>query len=166
MMSLLFADDTNLFHSGSDAYRMQQGINADLIQISQWLKINKLSLNVKKTHFMVFMNKHSLKPDNDPKIDGYKIYPTVRTKFLGVIIDCQLTWKYHINYISGKIEKSLSIIIKARKLLDQETLITLYYSFIYPCLCYCNQVWGNNIFSEVTCTAKTYCQNFGRGQTP
>ena len=35
------------------------------------------------------------------------------------------------------------MIIKARKLLNQETLITLYYSFIYPYLQYCNHVWGN-----------------------
>ena len=65
MMSLLFEDDANLFHSGSDAYGIQQEINADLMQISQWLKIFKSSLNVKKIHFMVFMNKNPSKPNND-----------------------------------------------------------------------------------------------------
>ena len=68
MMSSLFADDTNLFYSGSESYRIEQKINADVIQISQWLNINKLSLNVKKTHFMAFMNKNSPNPDIDLQI--------------------------------------------------------------------------------------------------
>ena len=85
---------------------MQQNIKADLIQISEWLKINKSSLNVKKIHFMVFMDVNSLKPDIDLQTDGYIIEQTIKTKCLGVIIDCQLTWKYHINYISGKLRKA------------------------------------------------------------
>ena len=33
--------------------------------------------------------------------------------------------------------------MKARKLLDKESLVTLYNSFIYPYLVYCNHLWGN-----------------------
>ena len=98
---------------------------------------------------MVLMNKNTLKPYIDLQIDGYKIEQTVKTKFLLIIIDCQLTRKYHINYTSGKIAKGIGIIIKARKLLDQETLITLYYSFIYSYLCYCNQVWENTCVTHL-----------------
>ena len=49
-----FADDTNLFQSGKDVIRQQLEVEADLNRISEWLKINKLSLNIKKTHFIVF----------------------------------------------------------------------------------------------------------------
>ena len=48
MMSLLFADDTNLFVSGKDVIKLQQEVEMDLNKISEWLKINKLSLNIKK----------------------------------------------------------------------------------------------------------------------
>ena len=92
---------------------------------------------------MIFTNKNISNPEIDLKIDGHKIEQTAKTKFLGVIIDSQLTWKYHINYICGKIARGIGIIIKARKLLNQETLVTLYYSFIYPYMQYCNHVWGN-----------------------
>ena len=92
---------------------------------------------------MIFTSKNSPNRKIDLSIDGHKIEQTFKTKFLGVIIDSQLTWKYHISYISGKIAKGIGIIIKARKLLDRDTLITLYYSFIYPYLQYCNHVWGN-----------------------
>ena len=143
MMPLLFADDTNLFNSGKDCNQIKEEIEDDLKQISEWLAINKLSLNIKKTQFMVFTSRNSAKPDIEIAINGNKIEQTFQTKFLGVIIDSQLTWKHHISYICGKIAKGIGIIIKARKLFDQETLVTLYYSFIYPYLQYCNHVWGN-----------------------
>ena len=92
---------------------------------------------------MIFTNKNVSNPNIEVKIDGHIIEQTFKIKFLGVIIDSQITWKNHINYICGKIAKGIGIIIKARKLLDRETLLTLYYSFIYPYLQYCNHVWGN-----------------------
>ena len=48
MMPLLFADDTNLFPSGRDISKVQQEVEADLNKISEWLKVNKLFLNIKK----------------------------------------------------------------------------------------------------------------------
>ena len=143
MMPLLFADDTNLFASGLDVNKVQQEVEIELNQISEWLKIDKLSLNIKETHFIVFTNKNVLKPVLQISIDGHKIDETDRTKFLGVVIDSKLTWKHHISYITVKIAKGIGVITKARKLLDKDTLITLYYTFIYPYLCYCNHVWGN-----------------------
>ena len=92
---------------------------------------------------MVFSNKNASKPDLQISIDGHSIEETDHTKFLGVIIDSKLNWKNHISYITGKIARGIGVITKARKLLDKETLITLYYTFIYPYMCYCNHVWGN-----------------------
>ena len=54
---ILYADDTNRFLNGMDLNEMENAINTDLKQVSLWLKVNKLSLNVKKTHFIVFTNK-------------------------------------------------------------------------------------------------------------
>ena len=64
------------------------------------------------------------------------------TIFLGVIIDCKLNWSPYITYISKKVAKSVDIILKAWKLFDQEALLTLYYTFVYPYLNYCIHVWG------------------------
>ena len=41
------------------------------------------------------------------------------------------------------------MILKARKLLNHDALITLYYSFIYPYLTYCNHVWGSTYESSL-----------------
>ena len=141
-MPLLFTDDTNIFFSGKDPHTIEAQINEELKYISEWLKTNRLSLNVKKTHYIIFATRNFTRPNLNVQIEGHTIDETYQTKFLGVIIDSNLTWKQHIMYISGKIAKGIGIIKKARKVLDKETLVTLYNSFIYPYLCYCSHVWS------------------------
>ena len=51
---ILFADDTNLFYSGNSFDDIAMKVNEELVQISNWLKANRLSLNISKTHYMVF----------------------------------------------------------------------------------------------------------------
>ena len=139
----LFADDTNLFKNGTDLNDIAISLNSQLNDISVWLKVNKLSLNVKKTHYMIFTKKRQTVDSLDIKIDGIGIDKVLHTKFRGVFIDDKLNWKKHISYISGKISRGLGVIIKARMLLSEGSLKTLYYSFLYPYFTYCNHVWGN-----------------------
>ena len=77
------------------------------------------------------------------KISNQEIERVHHTKFLGVIIDDKLNWSFHINATKNKIAKGIGVIYKARKLLNKSTLITLYYSFIYPYLHYGILAWGN-----------------------
>ena len=51
-MPFLFANDSNLFSSGKDLSVIKNQTNEELQNISKWLKVNKLSLNIKKTHFL------------------------------------------------------------------------------------------------------------------
>ena len=117
---------TQICSSGHDISKVQQEVEADLSKIFEWLKVNKLSLNIKKTHFILFTNKNASKPIVNISIDGHKIDETGHTKFLEVVIDSKLTWKNHISYITGKIAKGIGVITKDIKLLDKNTLITLY----------------------------------------
>ena len=128
-LPILFADDTNLFLSGKKLDDMQKLMNEELTETALWLKANKLSLNIKKTHYMLFKNRGVTEKDMCLKIDNEAVTQVKKTKFLGVIIDCNLTWKEHISYISGKITKRVGILIKARKYLNKTTLMNLYYSF-------------------------------------
>ena len=58
------------------------------------------------------------------------------------MIDNRLNWSHHIAFIKGKISKGIGIISKVKYLLNRETLKSLYYSFVYPYLQYCIEVWG------------------------
>ena len=92
-------------------------VNFELCKISTWLKINKLSLNVKKTNFMLFTCKksHSFKQPFNVITDGMKVQQVTETKFLGVIITENLSWDSRIKAIRNKVSKAIGIICKTRK---------------------------------------------------
>ena len=140
---MLFADDTNLFFNDKDINKIIGTVNKELVNMVDWLQANRLSVNVKKTNYIIFstVGKH-LHINDDLKINGKIINKVDSTKFLGVWLDSKMTWSEHINYIRCKISKGIGILCKARKVLNEKTLITLYYSFIYPYLTYCVEVWG------------------------
>ena len=144
----MFADDSNIFMEGNKILTMQNELNMEMIKMSSWLKANKLSLNINRTHFMLFKGKGKIKDEINIKIDHTQIKQTQCTKFLGVQIDDKITWKNHIMYISRKVARGFGILWKIRRVLDKEALRNLYFSFIYPYLTYCVHVWGNS--------AKTY----------
>ena len=145
----LFADDTNLFKSGTDLVQIIRETNEELEDISLWLKVNKLSLNIKKTHYILFTTKRIGSVTLNIRIDGCKIGKVKHTKFLGVFIDEKLNWKKHISHISGKISRGMGVLRKVRTVLPASSLKTLYHSMIYPYYTYCNYVWGNSCFETL-----------------
>ena len=82
-----------------------------------------------------FKSKAKLIRTHNIMIKGQIINMVDVTKFLVVHIAC-LSWRHHIQNIRNKIAKGLEIICKARKVLQQFTLLTLYNSFILPYLTY------------------------------
>ena len=160
-LSVLFADDSNLFISGHDIETLCNKINEDLEKIQEWLCANKLSLNIMKTHYMVFTSRNKCVSDIDIKINNVSIERVYVTKFLGILIDSQLNWKHHIEYTCKKLSKCIGILSKAKKKLHKPSLITLYYSFAYPYMIYCNQVWGNGyptIINKLVLIQKKTCK--------
>ena len=91
---------------------------------------------------MVFASKKKKINSLSIKIANQEISKVSSSRFLGVIIDDKLNWSIHINAAKRKASKGIGIICKARKFLKESTLITLYYSFIYPYLHYGILAWG------------------------
>ena len=77
------------------------------------------------------------------EINDNAIKQVSSTTFLGVTIDNKLNWAEHINKVKCKISKGVGIINKAKRLLTRPCLVTLYYSFLFPHLTYCIEVWGS-----------------------
>ena len=76
-------------------------------------------------------------------IRDIKIKRVTSVKFLGLIIDDQLKWLEHIQYIKNKVSKSIGILCKVRNYPDKTTLHNLYFTFVYPYLIYGIEIWGN-----------------------
>jgi len=142
LFSVLFADDTNVFITGSNLLELANTLNMELKKLSSWLKINKLSLNIPKTHFMVFSNKHKQAHNINIEIDHEKVIECKNTTFLGILIDANLTWKPHIHNVCSKLAKCMGILSKAKHVLPRSAMVSLYYTLAYPYLMYCNEVWG------------------------
>ena len=60
---ILFADDTNLFYSGNDLLNVCNTMSSELGKLNKWFQVNKLSLNIQKTNFMIFGNKKESQKD-------------------------------------------------------------------------------------------------------
>ena len=100
-----------------------------------------MSLNVKKTHFVIFKAKNKKMATNiNIKIGDQSIEQVNNTNFLGLNIDQDLSWKHHIKEVTSKISKLSGIMIRVRHYLPLKTLQTIYNALGYPYLTYCNIV--------------------------
>ena len=94
---IIFADDINLFYSHNNLKILFKNANDEREKIPQWFKGNKLSLNERKTKFTLFHKPRA--KDNLPpqlpnlKINNNKIKISSSIKFLGVLVNENLTWK-------------------------------------------------------------------------
>ena len=119
----MFADHTNLFFSNTDLNLLYKMINDELSVISNWFKINKLSLNIKKTNYILFCSGNK-KTDNkglNILIDNNKLDQVTKAKFIVVVITDNLNWNEHIEIIFCKLSKNIVIQFKIRHNLDRET---------------------------------------------
>ena len=145
---VLFADDTSLLDTINLSLSPNQDfnlstLNSELSKIYNWLAVNKLSLNILKTKFMVFHHPNKKLPQNlEIKINNTPIERVQEFCFLGLTINENLTWKSHVNKIANKTSKYNGIINKLKRFLPQHILQTLYYSLIQSQLNYCILVWG------------------------
>ena len=75
-----------------------------MLKVTEWPNINKLSLNVEKTHYIIFFTKNKyIKTDENIFINNQLIKRVHSSKFLGVIVDSNIGWNDHLNYIRSKI---------------------------------------------------------------
>ena len=137
----LFADDACLIMDNSNPKALQDNINNELVNIDNWMRSNKLSINYSKTHYMIFTRKKN-KFNFQIHCGGSHLERVASTKYLGVVVDEKLNWSAHINYIHSKLCKASYILSKLRHYVNINTLKMIYYSLAYPHLSYCITAWG------------------------
>ena len=116
----------------------------------EWLCVNKLSLNIDKSNFVLFHPAqkkvtHTVKLTINNKLLVEKKF----VKYLGIIIDSRLNWKKHVSELSKKIARGIGLITKLRHFVNVETLIQVYYSIIFPFLTYGVLIWGNTYKTNI-----------------
>jgi hypothetical protein len=119
---VLFADDTNVFMSSSDITELFRSMSVELGKLSQWLIANKLSINLSKTHYILFWpGRKSLLPNPKLEFDGHVLEGKHNTQFLEVKLNARLSCLEHSSYVRHKIAKNIGIINKVRHILSPST---------------------------------------------
>lgn len=126
---------------------LYETVNTEFKKVEELFRFNKLSLNISKTKYTLFFkpSKRNDLPLKLPKIvvNNIDIKRENHIKFLGVLLDENLSWKTHISAIENKVSRNLGILRKAKPYLNLKSLKSLYFSFIHSYLTYCNIAWAS-----------------------
>ena len=137
-----FADDTTLITNLNNEDMRNISLNYELANCHNYLKANKLSLNVNKTKAMFFHMPQKRIQLPLIKIAGEDIAFVDNFNFLGIIINKHLNWTSHVDMLSAKLSKTMSILNTLKHVLPINIMRTLYTSLILCHLNYGVLLWG------------------------
>lgn len=115
----------------------------NLARVCEWLCKNSMSINVGKTKCMV-MGKPRFKEEAEAqqtvRLMGSNLEWVRKYKYLGVILDNNLSFKEHVEYINSKMAKQVNLLYKLRKVISKSGKELLFKTILVPHLRYCSAV--------------------------
>ena len=151
--TITYADDTVVIFKGQSWSQAFKKANLEMKTIKTWLDEAGLSLNVKKTKYMIFnISKTSQAPENfdltihecsdNRQCQCLSLERVKIIKYLGITIDQNLRWGDHIGLLSSKVRQLGFIFRELRNVLDPETLKMTYFTLCETVLYYGIIAWG------------------------
>lgn len=154
-----YADDTVLIIKGQTWELVNTIANEDINTLKSWFDNNLLTLNAKKTTYVLFSLQKI--PDqkvniiiHDEKCDNVNckqhdpictvINSSSEIKYLGVIIDQNLKWNSHIAELVKRIRKCIYIFVRLRNILNVKIIKNVYYALVHSLLIYGIIGWGGS----------------------
>lgn len=116
-------------------------MNTELCKVSEWIKANKLTINLSKTFYMISSTQNN-EVNFNIRIDNFVLNQVNNIKFLGVVIDDKISWKQHLYQLNNKMSQIAGVLYKIRSCLTPECIRLLYMSTAYPHILYCSAIWG------------------------
>ncbi len=158
---ILFADDTNIFVTGSNKKEAYTNANELLSNVHNYMLLNKLHINMLKCYYMHFKPRtradHTNCNDSDEEqhtllISDHPIKKLTAIKFLGITIDENLDWGPHIKDLKRKLNYAIATLSRIKSCVPENLHKDLYYTLFESHLAYCISVWGgipNNKMNEL-----------------
>ena len=140
----LFADDTTIHTCDKDMIKIESSLQHALHEVKTWCDVNKMILHPSKTKSMIVTTrqKHQLAPlALNLAINNVPIERVQEHKVLGVILDEELSWESHINFICKKLSRNLYLLSKLTQFANQKTLLMFTHAHIMPHINYASSVW-------------------------
>ena len=137
-----YADDTTVLMSGSDLQSLCRDVSIELNRVSDWLRCNRLLLNIEKTSFMLFTHSNIVDVPLSVSIGDNLIERSRCVKFLGILIDDRLNYNTHVLQLSKKLSRTAGIMRKVANYMPHVILRQVYFSLFQSVLDYGVVVWG------------------------
>lgn len=151
---LSYADDTALLFHGKTWQETYQLAETGLQNVIQWLNLNTLTLNTLKTNFITFSILDSSQPNPNLKIKAHfcnnnqkscdckNLEKVNKTKYLGIVLDKNLSWHPQLELVANRARKLIWIFKYLRDITDQQLITYIYKTLVQSILLYCLTIWG------------------------
>ena len=172
---VLYADDTNIFVAANSREGVYEKANKVLNCMYSYMASNKLHINMSKCNYMYFRpnianyqicarSREMLKLS----INGKNIKQVAATKFLGVVIDEDLSWIPHVEYLNKKLKSCCGAIKRIMNYIPDSQFVNIYHSLFESHLSYCINVWGgvSPVEIEKLFITQKYCMRILFGKQP
>ena len=137
-----FADDTTVFMSGDCIEELCLDISVELGKVSEWLRANRLSLNIDKTSFILFTHAHIERNYVSVSVGNHIIDQVNDIRFLGIQLDSRLNFNEQVNKLCKKLARVVGMMRKLRNLVPPHVTKSIYYSLFQSLLSYCIVIFG------------------------
>ena len=140
--TIMYADDSVIFMHGNSTARVADQLTDSLQHIKKWLNQNCLQLNVSKSVCMFFSKTKIHCPEPEVVVDGERLRVVSDFKYLGVLIDNNLTFKEHIKKVSKCVKFNLSNFRHIRSCMSTKAALMYMHSMILSHITYCLTTWS------------------------
>ena len=165
MNTILFADDTTLLTSAKTEQELITKTNRELDKVANWFQANGLTAHPEKTTFMVFNYQNSKALNNQICFSQTKLErigegeKEESVKFVGLLIDENLSWDKHKQYVHNKLQQQSYLISSNKKVLTRKTKTMLYNALIKPHMEYGLMAWGHTNMQAIFIKQKKIIRN-------
>ena len=137
--TFLFADDTTMYSSGTNLAEVISNTKRKLEPFLEWVHFNEMSINWKKTKFMILSKCKFLEHPKFITIADKAVDVVSTFKLLGINIDHTLSFNDHVRKIKAQINKKIFVLMKL-SYLSQSVKMNFFKSFILPHFDYCSSL--------------------------
>ena len=136
-----YADDTVFLNHHKSANALEYNCNKDMGMINIWCVQNRMIINMEKSHFLLFNSND----DMSLNFDSDRITRKHETRLLGFDITNKLRWNKHVENISRKVSRSVTLLHLCRPYLNTKTSLLFYHQFIF-----CHFIYGIHLYYNLS----------------
>lgn len=127
-----FADDSP-YITRSREKQLVDNLSAEALNgLIEWFNVNSMCINKEKCNEVKFA------------LHTRKDHERSECKMLGIIVDSNLTWYSHVNYISGRLSSICFLMLKVRNCIPMGTRRVVYFALFQSLMSYGLLLWGNS----------------------